>query len=93
MRNQDQLEIDPVRIDPVIDAVVGLNPIAIDIARIRLLRTETAVDVNLLDAGCPKGADGGTEPFYQPPAARCEPKPLARSRPALRDERQAVIYP
>ena len=34
MLNQDQLEIDPVWIDAIIDAVVWLNPIPIDVAGI-----------------------------------------------------------
>jgi hypothetical protein len=76
LRNQDQLEIDPVRVDTIVNALVGLDPIAIDVTGIRLLRTEAAVDVDLLDAGCPKGFDGGVEPLLQPLTPRCETKVL-----------------
>jgi hypothetical protein len=37
---------------------VGLNPVAIDVSWIRLLRTKTAADVNLLNPGRPKSLDG-----------------------------------
>jgi hypothetical protein len=61
MRNQDRLKVDPVRIDTIIDALVWLNPIAVDITGIRLLRAKTAVDVDLLNSGRPKSLDGGAE--------------------------------
>jgi len=31
MRNENQLEVDPVGIDAIIDAGVGLNPIAVEV--------------------------------------------------------------
>ena len=64
--NQDQFEVDPVGIDAIIDALVGLNPIAVDITGIRLLRTEAAVDIDLFNTGRPKGLDGGAESPQQP---------------------------
>src|ERR1017187_2857494 len=76
MRNENQLEVDPVGIDAIIDAVVGLNPIAIDIAGIRLLGTKAAVKVNFLNAGRPKSLDGGAEPLQQPSTTRREPEAL-----------------
>jgi len=63
MRNENQPEVDPVPFDAIINAVIGLNPIAVHITGIRLLRTETAVDVDLLNPGWPKRFDGGAEPF------------------------------
>ena len=54
VRNQDEFEIDPVGIDAIRDAFVGLNPVPLDITGIRFLRTKAAVDVDLLDAGRPK---------------------------------------
>jgi hypothetical protein len=70
MRNQDQLEIDPVGIDAVVDSVIGLNPIAVDISGIWFLGTEAAVDANLLNPGRPKRLNGRTEPFQQPTTPR-----------------------
>src|SRR5215471_18688633 len=66
MRNQEQFEVDPIGIDAIEDALVGLNPIAVDIPGIRLLRAEAAVDVDLLDPGCPERLNGGAEPLQQP---------------------------
>src|ERR1035437_8708606 len=57
-------------------AFVGLNPIAIDITGIRLLRTEAAVKVNFLNAGRPKSLDSGAEPLQQPSTTRREPEAL-----------------
>src|ERR1039457_345456 len=76
VRNKNQLEVDPVRIDAIIDARVGLNPIAIDITRIRLLRTEAAVNVDFLNAPRPKSFDGGAEPLQQPLTTGRETKAL-----------------
>src|ERR1039457_3474240 len=76
MRNENQLEVDPVGIDAIIDAVVWLNPIAIDIAGIRLLGTKAAVKVNFLNAGRPKSLDGGAEPLQQPSTTGREPEAL-----------------
>src|ERR1035437_39618 len=67
-RNQDQFKVDPVRIDAIIDAIVRLNPIAVDITGIWLLRTEAAVDVDFSNARRPKCLDGGAEPLQQPSA-------------------------
>ena len=61
--NQYQFEVDPVRIDAIIDALVGFDPLAVDIAGIWLLRAETAVDINLHNSGRPKSLNGGAEPL------------------------------
>jgi hypothetical protein len=76
MRYQDWLEVDPVGVNAVIDTFVGLNPIAIDISGIWLLRTKAAIDIDLLNLGRPKCHDGGAKPFQQPLTPRCETKAL-----------------
>jgi hypothetical protein len=91
MRNENQLEVDPVGIDAIIDAVVGLNPIAIDIAGIRLLGTKAAVKVNFLNTGRSKGLDGCAEPLQQPSTTRREPEALC-SRPTLLDNHPAATH-
>src|ERR1035441_10366313 len=75
-RNQDQTEVDPIRVDAIIDALVGLNPVAVDITRIWLLRTEATVDIDLFDTGGPKSFDGGAEPLQQPPTTGREAEAL-----------------
>ena len=67
--NQYQFEVDPVRIDAIIDALVGLNPIALDITGIRLLRSEAAVNIDFLNARLPERLDCGPEPLQQPSTA------------------------
>jgi hypothetical protein len=57
-REVAQFEIDPIGIDAIIDILARLNPVAVDITGIRLLCTEAAVNVNLLNAGRPKSLDG-----------------------------------
>ena len=44
MRYENQFEVDPMRIDPIINTLVRLDTITVHIARIGLLRAETAVD-------------------------------------------------
>jgi len=58
----------------MIDALVGLNPIAVDITGIGLLRTEAAVDIDLLNTGRPKGLDGSAESLQQPSTTGRETK-------------------
>ena len=70
LRDRDQFEVDPIRIEAIVYARIRLDPIAVDIARIRFLRTEAPVDIDLLDPGFPKRADGGAKPFQQPSAPR-----------------------
>ena len=53
-RNQKQFKVDAVGIDAIVHAVVRFHPIAVDIAGIRLLRTEVAINVDFLNAGRPK---------------------------------------
>jgi hypothetical protein len=60
---QDQFEMDPIRIDPVIDTMIRFDPITIHITGIRLLRTEAPVDKDLLDPGCPKCIYSSAKPF------------------------------
>src|ERR1017187_2990916 len=74
MRNQDELEIDPVGINAIVDSVVGFNPITSDIARIWLLRAEAAVNIDLFNTGRPKSLDGGAESLQQPSTAGRETK-------------------
>jgi hypothetical protein len=49
MRDGHQCEIDPIGIDAVIDFGIGLDPIAIDVARARLAGAKAAIDKNLFD--------------------------------------------
>jgi hypothetical protein len=44
LRNENQFEVDPIRIDPIINIVVRLDPITVHISRIGLVRAEAPVD-------------------------------------------------
>ncbi|MBL8241768.1 MAG: hypothetical protein JNM66_30370 [Bryobacterales bacterium] len=72
MRDWDAFKIDPVGIDPVIDSIVGFDPVTIDILWIPFCGAETAVNEYLLNASGPEGLERLPEPFEQPPAARGE---------------------
>ena len=65
-RNQNQFKVDPIGIDAIIDALVWLDPIAVDITGIWLLRTEAAINVDLSNTRRPKSLDGGAKPLQQP---------------------------
>ena len=58
MRNVDQLKIEPIGLQTVIDANIGLHPITIHIAGIWLLGTKAAINHNLGDACPPERFDG-----------------------------------
>src|SRR6202163_371744 len=77
LRNENQFEVDPIRIDPIINIVVRLNPIAIHIARVGLLRAEAPVDEYLLNTSQPKCFDGGPQAFQEPTPPRSEPEPAS----------------
>jgi hypothetical protein len=72
LRDKDPFEVDPIWIETVVDTRVRLDPIAIDIPRIGLLRTEAPVDVDLLNTRVPKRVDGDANPFQQPSTPRRE---------------------
>ena len=62
LRNENQFEVDPIRIDPIINIVVRLNPIAIHIARGSGFSVQKhPVDEYLLNTSQPKCFDGGLQ--------------------------------
>src|SRR5205823_883501 len=73
---QDGCEIDPIRVDPLVNLRIGLNPIAVDVAWIRLLCTKTPADVDLYNARGPERVHGGAESFQKPSAPRRESQAL-----------------
>src|SRR5580700_7092978 len=77
MRYENHFEVDPIWIDPIINAVVRLDPITVHIARIGLLRAETPVDEYVLNTGKPKCFDGGPQAFQDPTPSRSEPEPAS----------------
>jgi hypothetical protein len=76
MRNEEQLEINPVRIDALIYAWIGFDPIAVNISGIGFLRAKASVNVDLFNPSRPKRRGRGPKAPQQPPAPRREPKPL-----------------
>jgi hypothetical protein len=54
LRYENHFEVDPIRIDPIINTVVRLDPITVHIARIGLLRAEAPVDEYFVNTGKPK---------------------------------------
>jgi hypothetical protein len=74
MLYENRFEVDPIRIDPIINTVVGLDPITVHIARIGLLRAETPVDEYVLNTGKPKCLDGSPQAFQEPTPSRSEPE-------------------
>src|ERR1700722_3883634 len=77
MRYENHFEVDPIRIDPIINTVVRLDPITVHIARIGFLRAETPVDEYVVNAGQPKCFDGGPQAFQEPAPPRSEPEPAS----------------
>jgi hypothetical protein len=77
MRYENHLEVDPIRIDPIINTVVRLDPITVHIARIGLVRAEAPVDEYVLNAGQPKCFDGNPQAFQEPTPSRSEPEPAS----------------
>jgi hypothetical protein len=54
MWNEDQLEVDPMGIDPFRNIGIRLGPVTIDVTRIGLFAAEAAINVKSLDPGRPK---------------------------------------
>jgi hypothetical protein len=77
MRYENHLEVDPIRIDPIINTVVRLDPITVHIARIGLVRAEAPVDEYVLNTGQPKCIDGNPQAFQEPTPSRSEPEPAS----------------
>src|SRR5580704_13273623 len=75
MRYENHFEVNPIWIDPIINAVVRLDPVTVYIARIGLLRAETPVDEYVLNTGKPKCFDGGPQAFQEPTPPRSESEP------------------
>jgi hypothetical protein len=73
---QHWCEVDPIRVDPFVDRKIWLDPIAIDIARVGLLRTKAAINVNLFDPCRPKCFDSGSESLQKPPTPGRKSKTL-----------------
>jgi hypothetical protein len=77
LRYENHFEVDPIRIDPIIDIVVRLDPITVHIARIGLLCAEAPVDEYVLNTSQPKCFDGGPQAFQEPTPSRSEPEPAS----------------
>src|SRR5579863_5287551 len=77
LRHENHLEVDPIRIDPIINVVVRLDPIAVHIARIGLLSAKTPVDEYVLNTSQPKCFDGRPQSFQEPTPSRSEPEPAS----------------
>src|ERR1700730_14032140 len=77
LRYENHFEVDPIRIDPIIDAVVRLDPITVHIARIGLVRAEPPVDEYVLNTSQQKCFDGSPQAFQEPTPSRSEPEPAS----------------
>jgi hypothetical protein len=77
LRHENHFEVDPIRIDPIINIVVRLDPITVHISRIGLVRAEAPVDEYVLNTGKPKCFDGGAQAFQEPVPPRGEPEPAS----------------
>jgi hypothetical protein len=75
LRHENHFEVDPIRIDPIINVVVRLDPITVHIARIGLLSAKTPVDEYVLDTSQSKCFDGSPQAFQEPTPSRSEPEP------------------
>jgi hypothetical protein len=76
MRYENHFEVDPIRIDPIINVVVRLDPITVHISRIWLVRAEASVDEYVLNTGTPKCLDGSPQAFQESTPPRSEPERL-----------------
>jgi hypothetical protein len=77
LRDQRHLEIDPIRVDAIIDADVRLDPVSIHIARIEFLPAEASIDENVFNPSTPKFSDCEPQPFQEPLPPRSEPEPFS----------------
>jgi hypothetical protein len=77
LRYENHFEVDPIRIDPIIDTIVRLDPVTVHIARIGLVRAEAPVDEYVLNTGKPKCLDGSPQAFQEPTPPRSEPEPAS----------------
>src|SRR5438067_2173748 len=75
LRDQQHLEIDPIRIDAIIYAIVRFDPVSVHIARVRLLCAEASVNEYVLNASRPKCTDGGPQSLQEPTPPRRESEP------------------
>lgn len=73
---QHELKVDPIGIDTPVNLRIRFDPVAVDVARIWLLRARTPVDVDLLKARRPKSFYSGAEPLQESAAARRETEAL-----------------
>ena len=65
LRNEHELEVDPVRVNAFVNIRIRFDPVPIDIARVWLLGAKAPVNVNLLDPGCPKRRERGAKALQQ----------------------------
>lgn len=61
LRGENHLEINPVWLDAIVYAVVGLDPVSVEIAWIGFLGAEASVDKYILNASSPKGVGRGSQ--------------------------------
>ena len=60
---ENHFEVDPIRIDPIINTVVRLDPITVHIARIGLVRAEAPVDEYVLNTSQQNALTAARKPF------------------------------
>jgi hypothetical protein len=65
MRYENHFELDPSRIEPIINIVVRLDPITVHIARIGLLCADASVDEYVINASYPKRRHRGSQSFFR----------------------------
>lgn len=86
LRYESHFEVNPIRIDPIIDIVVRLDPITVHIARIGLLCAEAPVNEYVLNTSQPKCFEGRPQAFQEPTPSQSEPEPAPyffQSRPVI----------
>src|SRR5260370_39843763 len=70
LRDQNHLEIDPIRVDAIIHAVIWLDPVSIHITWIGLLAAKAPVDENVLNASRPERQHRGSQSLQKPTRRR-----------------------
>src|ERR1700691_5182727 len=75
VRHKNHFEVNPIRVDSLVHAIVRFDPVTINVTRIRLFSAEAAVDKNLIYPSHPKRFDCRSKPFQEPPSSWSEPEP------------------
>jgi hypothetical protein len=77
LRDQNRLEVNPIRIDAIIHAVVWLDPVSVHITWIELLGTRAPGDEDVLNATRPERCHRASQSRQKPTAPRSEPEPTS----------------